>query len=276
MQQPIKTFGVKEFSRPASEVERHVEEIAFAGYTVLPDLMTKDEVIAARAGVESIYQRQIEEIGGRQYLETIGDTYTAMCLLAYDDYFLEMVTKPRVLAVVESLLGNYFTVMLQNGIINVPDVGDDQTAGLWHRDLGYQHLVTSRPLGVTALFCLDDFTEATGGTRVLPASHKAEVFPSEEYVRQHELTVEARAGSAIVLDAMLYHRSGCNSSGHVRRGVNNIYTLPLIKQQISLPKVLKGKHSEDGFLRKLLGYESETDQSVVEFRRRRLDRIRAM
>jgi ectoine hydroxylase-related dioxygenase (phytanoyl-CoA dioxygenase family) len=276
MRQPIKTFGVKEFSRPASEVERHVEEIAFAGYTVLPDLMSKDEVIAARAGVESIYQRQIEEIGGRQYLETIGDTYTAMCLLAYDDYFLEMVTKPRVLAVVESLLGNYFTVMLQNGIINVPDVGDDQTAGLWHRDLGYQHLVTSRPLGVTALFCLDDFTEATGGTRVLPASHKAEVFPSEEYVRQHELTVAARAGSAIVLDAMLYHRSGRNSSGHVRRGVNNIYTLPLIKQQISLPKVLKGKHSEDGFLRKLLGYESETDESVVEFRRRRLDRIRAM
>jgi ectoine hydroxylase-related dioxygenase (phytanoyl-CoA dioxygenase family) len=276
MQQPIKTFGVKEFSRPASEVERHVEEITFAGYTILPDLMSEDEVVAARTGVESIYQQQIEEIGGRQYLETIGDTYTAMCLLAYDDYFLKVATKPRVLAVVERLLGDYFTIMLQNGIINVPDVGDDQTAGLWHRDLGYQHFVTSRPLGVTALFCLDDFSEETGATRVLPASHKAEVFPSEEYVRQHELTVEAPAGSAIVLDAMLYHRSGRNTSGRVRRGVNNIYTQPLIKQQISLPKFLKGKHSEDGFLRKLLGYESDTDESVIDFRRRRLKRIEAM
>jgi ectoine hydroxylase-related dioxygenase (phytanoyl-CoA dioxygenase family) len=276
MQQPIKTFGVKEFSRPASEVERHVEEITFAGYTILPDLMSEDEVVAARTGVESIYQQQIEEIGGRQYLETIGDTYTAMCLLAYDDYFLKVATKPRVLAVVERLLGDYFTIMLQNGIINVPDVGDDQTAGLWHRDLGYQHFVTSRPLGVTALFCLDDFSEETGATRVLPASHKAEVFPSEEYVRQHELTVEAPAGLAIVLDAMLYHRSGRNTSGRVRRGVNNIYTQPLIKQQISLPKFLKGKHSEDGFLRKLLGYESETDESVIDFRRRRLKRIEAM
>lgn len=276
MQQPVKTFGVKEFSRPTSEVERHVEELTFAGYTILPDLMSEDELIAARNGVESIYQQQIEEIGGREYLESIGDTYTAMCLLAYDDLFVEMATESRVLAVVESLLGDYFTLMLQNGIINVPDVGEDQTAGLWHRDLGYQHLVTSRPLGVTALFCLDDFSEETGATRVLPASHKAEVFPSEEYVRQHERTVEAAAGSAIVLDAMLYHRSGRNTSGRVRRGVNNIYTLPLIKQQISLPKALKGKHSEDGSLRKLLGYESETDENVVEFRRRRLKRIGAL
>jgi ectoine hydroxylase-related dioxygenase (phytanoyl-CoA dioxygenase family) len=276
MRQSIRTFGVKEFRLPATEVERHVEEITFAGYTVLPDLMSEDELIAARARLESIYQRQIEEIGGRQYLEAIGDTYTAMCLLAYDDYFIEVVSKPRVLAVVENLLGDYFTLMLQNGIINVPDVGEDQTAGLWHRDLGYQHLVTSRPLGVTALFCLDDFSVETGATRVLPASHQAEAFPSEDYVRQHELAVEAPAGSAIVLDAMLYHRSGPNSSGRVRRGINNIYTLPLIKQQISLPRVLKGKHSADIFLRKLLGYESETDESVAEFRRRRLKRIGAL
>ena len=251
MGQPITTFGVKEFSRPVTDVERHVEEIKFAGYTVLEDLMSEDELISARTRVERIYHRQIEEIGGRQYLETIGDTYTAMCLLGYDDYFLNVATKPRVLAIVETLLGDYFTLMLQNGIINVPNIGDDQTAGLWHRDLGYQHLVTSRPLGITALFCLDEFSDETGATRVLPASHKAEPFPSDEYVRDHQSTVEARAGSAIILDAMLYHRSGSNSSGQVRRAINNIYTLPLIKQQISLPRVLNGRHREDSFLRRI-------------------------
>jgi len=49
-------------------------------------------------------------------------------------------------------------------------------------------------------------------------------------------------------------------------------TLPLIKQQISLPKILNGRYSDDAFLSKLLGYESETDPNVLEFRRRRLNR----
>ncbi|HVF45550.1 MAG TPA: phytanoyl-CoA dioxygenase family protein [Pyrinomonadaceae bacterium] len=274
MQQTVKTFGVKEFSRPESEVERHAEEIRLAGYTVLSDVLTPAELEEARAGIGRVYQTQIDEIGGREHLEAIGDTYTAMCLLAYDEFFLALATKPRVLAVVEEFLGDYYTLMLQNGIINVPEVGDDQTAGYWHRDLGYQHFTSSRPLGVTALYCIDDFSAETGGTRVLPCSHRAESFPSEEYVRRHELGVAAPAGSAIVFDSMLYHRGGHNRSGRVRRGINNIYTLPLIRQQISLPSILGGRHSDDPFLRKLLGYENETDADVLEFRRRRLRRAR--
>jgi hypothetical protein len=51
-----------------------------------------------------------------------------------------------------------------------------------------------------------------------------------------------------------------------------MYTIPFIKQQISLPKVLEGKFSDEPFLAKFLGYESEPDISVVEFRKRRLRR----
>jgi ectoine hydroxylase-related dioxygenase (phytanoyl-CoA dioxygenase family) len=273
MQQTVKTFGVKEFSRPQGEIDQQIEEIKLVGYTILADVLSPEEVKRARVGIGSIYQKQIDEIGGREHLEAIGDTYTAMCLLAYDDFFLTMATKPRIIEIVERFLGDYYTLMLQNGIINVPEVGDDQTAGYWHRDIGYQHFTSSRPLGITALYCIDDFNEETGGTYVLPGSHRAEVFPSEEFIRRHETGVNARAGSAIVFDSMLYHRGGHNRSAQVRHGINNIYTLPLIKQQISLPKILAGKYSDQPFLRKLLGYESETDADVLEFRRRRLQRL---
>lgn len=273
MNRVVKTFGVKEFSRPASEIEHHAEEIRLAGYTILPDVLSREEVERARASIGNIYQKQISEIGGREHLEAIGDTYTAMCLLAYDEFFLTLATKPRVLAIVERFLGDYYTLMLQNGIINVPEVGDDQTAGYWHRDLGYQHFTSSRPLGITALYCIDDFNLETGGTFVLPGSHKAETFPSEGFISGHEVGVDARAGSGIVFDSMLYHRGGHNRSKRVRHGINNIYTLPLIRQQISLPKILEGRYGDDPFLRKLLGYESETDANVSEFRRRRIKRL---
>jgi hypothetical protein len=54
-----------------------------------------------------------------------------------------------------------------------------------------------------------------------------------------------------------------------------MYTLPLIKQQISFPKILKGRFSDDPFLGKFLGYESESEESVVEFREKRLGRLAA-
>jgi ectoine hydroxylase-related dioxygenase (phytanoyl-CoA dioxygenase family) len=273
MQQTVKTFGVKEFSRPATELERHVEEIKLAGYTVLAGVLSPEELDEAREKIDRIYQMQLDEIGGNQHLEAINDTYNARCLLAYDDFFLKVARHQRVLEIVERLLGDYFTLMLQNGVINVPVSGDEQNAGYWHRDLNYQHFVSTRPVSISALICVDHFSTTTGGTRVLPGSHKSEAFPSEEFVLNHETGVEAEAGSAIVFDSMLFHRGGHNRSSIIRRAINHMYTIPFIKQQISLPKILKGRFSDDPFLSKFLGYESEPNDSVIEFRARRLKRV---
>jgi hypothetical protein len=107
----------------------------------------------------------------------------------------------------------------------------------------------------------------------LNSKHKTEAFPSEDFVLKHEQVVTAKAGTVIIFDSMLYHRGGHNRSSRVRRAINHMYTLPLIKQQISIPRILGGKFREDAFLSKFLGYESESDESVVAFRKRRLERI---
>ena len=274
MQQTVKTFGVKEFSHTTSDLDRHVEEIKLAGYTILQDALTRAEVEAAREKIDDIYQLQLDEIGGAAQLQAINDTYNARCLIAYDDFFLGVARHPWVLEIVEGFLGDYFTLILQNGVINAPISGDEQNAGYWHRDLNYQHFVSTRPVSISALFCLDDFSDQTGGTRVLPGTHKTEAFPSDEFVLKHEIGLQAKAGSVMVFDSMLYHRSGHNSSSVVRRAINHMYAIPFIKQQISMPKVLKGRFSDDPFLAKFLGYESEPDESVIEFRMRRLRRLR--
>jgi ectoine hydroxylase-related dioxygenase (phytanoyl-CoA dioxygenase family) len=275
VQDAIRAFGVKEFTQVSTEAERAVEEIRLVGYTILTGVLADAELPSVRSKVDDIYEAQLAEVGGPERLATINDLHTARALLAYDEYFLRVATAPRVLAIVEKLLGDYFVLMLQNGIINVPDTGNEQNAGYWHRDLNYQHFISSRPLSISALFCVDEFSEATGGTYLLPASHKTEAFPSDEFIRKHEQVVNAPAGAVIVFDSMLYHRSGHNTSGRARRALNHMYTLPLIKQQISFPKILKGRFSDDPFLGKFLGYESESEESVVEFREKRLGRLAA-
>ena len=269
----VRTFGIKEFSSANSELEQAVEEIKLLGYTIVPGVLNPEELVAARTKIDQVYADQLDEIGGEQQLTEINDAHTARCPLAYDEFFLSVATSKKVLSIVEMFLGDYFVLMLQNGVINAPGVGNEQNAGYWHRDLNYQHFISTRPISISALFCIDDFSEEAGGTFVLPASHKTEAFPSEEFVLKNETVVNAPAGAAIVFDSMLYHRGGHNRSTHPRRGLNHMYTLPLIKQQISLPGMLKGKFSEDPFLKKFLGYDSESDESVIEFRRKRLGRL---
>ena len=155
----------------------------------------------------------------------------------------------------------------QNGIINPPN-GIRYNQGAYHRDLPYQHFITSRPLAINALFCLDDFTLENGATYVVPGSHKQEAFPSYESVSELEMQITAPRGSFIVLDCMLFHRGGANRTRDARRGVNHVYSLPFIKQQIELPSLI-GERFHDPALKRLLDYGNTPPRDVKAFLSRR-------
>jgi ectoine hydroxylase-related dioxygenase (phytanoyl-CoA dioxygenase family) len=202
------------------------------------------------------------------------DACIARCTISYDDYFVRLAAHPHLMQLVSRLLGDNFILLGQNAIINRADRQHAQA--VWHRDLTYQHFVSSRPLAISALYCIDDFTALTGATMMLPASHRLEVFPSQEYVEKHQKNVEAPAGSIIVFDAMLYHRGGQNLSGRTRLGINHIFVLPLFKQQIDLPRALGGKFKDDPFLRQLLGYESASPASAYLWRMSKIDKAASL
>jgi ectoine hydroxylase-related dioxygenase (phytanoyl-CoA dioxygenase family) len=88
--------------------------------------------------------------------------------------------------------------------------------------------------------------------------------------------VNAKAGSVLVFDSMLYHRAGSNRSAFKRRALNHLYTLPFLKQQISIPDALQGRFKDDGFLSKFLGYESEPGKGVNQWRSTKIERSRGL
>jgi ectoine hydroxylase-related dioxygenase (phytanoyl-CoA dioxygenase family) len=265
------SYGVKDATELTSDFDRHREEIVINGFTVVPNVIEDSKLDEARQKIDEVYAAQAAEMGGEEILRKINDALVARCLLAYDDYFLGFATNAKIHRVVASLLGDYFVLLQQNAVINAPTGKHFQSA--WHRDMAYQHFVSSRPLSLSALYCIDDFSEVTGGTYLLPGSHRTESFPSREFVTAHETTVNAKAGSALVFDAMTYHRGGFNRSSGLRRGVNHVFGLPFIKQQISFPKSLGGKYKDDPVLSKLFGYESDAAESVLEWRTRRLQAL---
>ena len=54
----------------------------------------------------------------------------------------------------------------------------------------------------------------------------------------------------------------------------HFYTMHLIRQEISLPRILGGKWSHDPFLRRFLGYDIMSQDSVVDWRLEKLSNKR--
>jgi ectoine hydroxylase-related dioxygenase (phytanoyl-CoA dioxygenase family) len=265
----LRSYGVNEQEIAADDLSAHAERIRLAGYCVLAGALSAADTADLAARLDEVLRRQTEEFGSER-LEQIGDGFTARCPLVDDAAFLKLATHRRLLALVRLLLGEYVVLMQQNGVINPPQEG--HTQGAYHRDLPYQHFVSSRPLAISALFCIDPFRTETGATMVIPGSHHVERFPSTDVAASAEVSVNADAGSFVVFDAMLFHRAGDNRSGRVRRAVNNVFSVPIIAQQISLPSALNGRYSDDPELARLLGYDSTPAASVADWRTRRLRR----
>lgn len=257
-------YGVLEQAQATNEVERTCESIRQLGYGVIDGGYSCEQLAALADAFDRTQEHYTVRHGGADVLRSIDEHNTIRLPLAQDPVFLELATNSRVLEICSRLISGYALLNQQNGIINPPN-GKPYNQGAWHRDLPYQHFVASRPLAINALFCLDAFTPANGATMVLPASHRQEAFPSDHFVSTQALPVAAPAGSFIVLDCMVFHSGGVNTTSRPRRAVNHVYTIPLIRQQIDLPRALGDDFTSDSKLRRLLGYDVRQPESVAQY-----------
>jgi ectoine hydroxylase-related dioxygenase (phytanoyl-CoA dioxygenase family) len=257
-------YGVIGQTVSDTDVTYACESIRRLGYGVIDGGYDKSALAALSAAFERARERHHSDHGGVAALEAIDEHNTIRLPLAYEPAFLELAANRTILDICTRLVAGYVVLNQQNGVIN-PPYAQRYNQGAWHRDLPYQHFVSSRPLAINALFCLDAFTIENGATNVLPASHQQEDFPSDRFIETAAATIEAPAGSFIVLDCMAYHSGGVNRTERARRAVNQVYSIPLIKQQIDLPAALGEQFTSDPRLRKLLGYDVRIPRSVGDY-----------
>jgi len=261
-------YGVTDRTADTGPIAAAIESIRVRGYGVVADVLSDGEVADYNDRIDAVYARQCAEVGGADALRVIADEDIVRCPLAYDAAFVDLATKPAFLAVVREILGPQVVLLMQNAIINRPDRVQAQTK--WHRDLNYQHWVCSKPLALSALVCLEDFTPETGGTVFLPGSHRFEPFPSEDLVRSMSEAPAARKGSVIVFDAMTFHRAGTNTSRRIRRAVNHVIGVPILGQQVDIPAMMQHAAPADEWLAGYLGFRWNPVASVGEWRARKI------
>jgi len=266
-------YGVRRQTQSDNPVEQAVETIRLLGYAVVDGGYNSDEMARFAAAFDRALARTYERHGGREALAKIDEHNTIRAPLAIDKLFLQLALNANILSICRRLIADYIVLNQQNGVINPPQ-GKLYNQGAFHRDLPYQHFVSSHPLAINALFCLDDFTAENGATYVIPASHKQEAFPSDATVAASQAQVCAPAGSYIVLDCMLYHSGGVNRTERPRRAVNHVYSVPIIRPQIDLPSILGDDYSREAEVRRLLGYDVRVPASLESFYATREAKIR--
>ena len=264
---PSNAYGVLKRSSAESELDEIVEQVRNLGYAVLDSHLSVDELHSLSHTFQHARTRYIDRYAENE-LRTIDEYWTIRAPLTFGGAeFLALALNERMISAVRRLISGKFILNQQNGVINPP--GESYNQAVWHRDLPYQHFVSSMPLAINALFCLDEFTAQNGATLVLPASHKSGAFPSLHYVKRNALQVEAPAGSFVLLDCMAFHTGGFNRTQSARRAINHVYSIPFFKQQINIPANMKNGETLSSEARDLLGFNDLEPQTLVDYFKKR-------
>lgn len=259
---PTASYGILQQIKSESRLDEVAESISNIGYGILDSGYSSLEIKKISDEFNRIRANYID-VYGESNLIGLNEIHTIRSPLTLGGkVFINLALNSNLLSLVKKLIPGRFILNQQNGVINPPLENYNQ--GSWHRDLPYQHFVSTKPLAINALYCVDDFTIENGATFVLPATHKIESFPSENYILNNAIQVEAMAGSFIVLDCMIFHAGGFNRTNSERRAVNHVFNIPFFKQQINISKNIDSVSLSDEE-RDILGFNYRESASISDY-----------
>jgi hypothetical protein len=122
--------------------------------------------------------------------------------------FCDLAVHPVVLDLVKLFVDGRIRLSTFSANITLPGSGMMHL----HTDQGTDPLPWGeKPHGLNFIWCLDDFTEETGATRMVPGSHRRNrPAANMEEIMGDTVAVEAPAGSLIVMESGVWHKTGAN------------------------------------------------------------------
>ena len=264
-------YGVLEHETISNKTDSHIEQIKNLGYTALESGYSESEVSEIRDICLDVSKKYTENYSDFDLLKIgEGNSYRSPSLL--NNKLLKPASNSNLQHLISKMITGKFYLNQQNLVINPPN-SNQYNQLKFHRDLPYQHFVSSRPLAINALYAVDDFTIQNGATYVIPASHKSEKFTSESFVSANQKQISVKAGTFLVLDCMLYHAAAPNLTNHPRIGLNHVFTTVMFRPQIDWESAIK-ESQETGWEKfgDLLGLEYTSPKSVEDYLQRRKSR----
>jgi len=244
---------------PTRDLAQGVRNIADFGLTIVPDALSGDALKRAREALYRAAQSDRARAREQKFGLDYGDDETnqrVWNVLSRDPAFEDLAFHPTAVAYVKAVLG--WPALLGNISANITGPGGGEM--VLHADqIFVPEPWASEPQGLNVAWCLDDFTEANGATRFTPGSHKLNRAPRPDDAQAETVPMEAPAGSAVVFESRVWHKTGNNrTDAEQRAGVFAWYTKPIYRTQenwfLSLRPEVRQFASEEALV--LLGYKT--------------------
>lgn len=245
---------------PTRNIEQAKRDIVEYGVCIVADVLTPDQLARARRAfyhaAEEDRARGQEQKFALDYAED-GSNQRVWNLLSRDPIFCDLVEHPMALELVKSVLG--WPSLLGNISGNLTGPGGGEM--VLHADqIFVPEPWPTAPQGFNVGWCLDEFTEANGATRIVPHSHLRHTAPTADDQDIDTVPLEAPAGSMIGFESRLWHKTGDNVTQDQRRaGAFSWYTRPIYRAQenwfLSLDPRVRQFASDEMLV--LLGYKAE-------------------
>jgi ectoine hydroxylase-related dioxygenase (phytanoyl-CoA dioxygenase family) len=251
-----------------TEIERRAAEIDEQGYTVLENVIDPQLIAALIETVTRLLGELDIPYGENTFLGH--RTRRIFNLLPRDPIFAQVPLHPTVLPLIDHVLGGQCLLSSLTAI----EMNPGQRPQPFHADDG--SITLPRPhiaLGCIGIWALTDFTNANGGTRIVPGSHKWDRAPvpgeQVEYV-----TVEMAAGSVVVYHGSLWHGGGANETNKRRMGIVVNHCAGFMRQEenqlLAIPRELAVEFPRRlqeligyGVFRGLMGHIEKKDPGVL-------------
>jgi len=189
---------------------------------VLEDFMSPALLQGLRARVEELFEIEGQNAGW-EFRQEEGARRLAN-LVDKGELFREIVAMPRILELVEAVIGPNFKLSSLNARSANPYSESDQPL---HADMG--GIPDENGYWVcNTIWMLDDFTPENGATRVVPGTHllkklPQDVLPDIYAPHPNQELVLGKAGTVVVMNAHAWHGGTANRTDSPRRALHAFY-----------------------------------------------------
>lgn len=223
------------------------------GYLIVPDLLSRGEVAACQREVQHLHQLAADLEASQDPLSThfqrepfsSAPNHNGLPVLrkientrALSPCFTQLAAHPRLVAIVQSLLGADLLLFRSTLMLKPAFHG---SAHALHQDSAYWPM--EPPALVTASIALDDATPDNGCIKVIPGSHHwglqewghiaqqqgAPLTNREDLDCSRQIDVPLAAGSAVLFHSLMVHGSGPNQTDRARNTALYAYFSPHVR-----------------------------------------------
>jgi hypothetical protein len=246
---------------PTRDLARAARDIKEFGLCMIPDVLHGSKLSRVR---DALYRAAEDDRARGWEQKNFGLDYDhdksnqrVWNVLSRDPVFADLVEHPLALELVKSVVG--WPALLGNLSANITGPGGGEM--VLHADqIFVPEPWPTDPQGVNVAWCVDDFTEENGATRMVPGSHRLHRSPREDEADTPTVPLEAPAGTMVVFESRVWHKTGFNRTKNQHRaGIFGWYTRPIYRTQenwfLTLNPGLRQFASDDMLV--LLGYRAE-------------------